>query len=191
MKHHFEKYCKDFKNIENYDKAVVDNFKSWHCHHRLETHLLNGDRRLVDITASELRALGLYWNRPADELIFMTREEHHSLHFKGKKSPNYGKNFSEEIKTRMSEAKKGENNPMYGKRLSEEHKKKLSNANKGKQHSEETKKKIGEKSKGNTASKGMRWFNNGKVNKVCYECPEGFVPGRLINKKINNNIYNS
>lgn len=70
---------------------------------------------------------------------------------------------------------------MYSKRLSEEHKKKLSNANKGKQHSEETKKKIGEKSKGNTATKGMRWFNNGKVNKVCYECPNGFVPGRLTN----------
>lgn len=33
-----------------------------------------------------------------------------------------------------------------------------------------------------THTKGMKWFNNGKINKVCFECPEGFVPGMLRNK---------
>lgn len=65
--------------------------------------------------------------------------------------------------------------------MSEEQKKKLSEVkkgqtawNKGKHHSEETKKKLSE------ISKGKHWYNNGKVNRYCYECPEGFVPGRLI-----------
>lgn len=30
--------CKDYENIENYEKAKADNFKNWECHHRLETH---------------------------------------------------------------------------------------------------------------------------------------------------------
>ena len=37
MKHTFERYCKDYKNIENYEMAAADNFKGWDCHHRLET----------------------------------------------------------------------------------------------------------------------------------------------------------
>jgi len=28
-------------------------------------------------------------------------------------------------------------------------------------------------------SKGMHWYNNGIINLSAYECPEGFVPGRL------------
>ena len=23
------------------------------------------------------------------------------------------------------------------------------------------------------------WYNNGKMNKLCYECPDGFTSGRL------------
>ncbi len=34
-------------------------------------------------------------------------------------------------------------------------------------------------------TKNMHWFNNGTMNKVAYECPEGFVPGRLKIKKSN------
>ena len=29
------------------------------------------------------------------------------------------------------------------------------------------------------ANKGKRWFNNGKINTMAKECPEGFVPGRI------------
>lgn len=38
MKHSFERYCEDYQDIENYDKALKDNFVGWECHHRLETH---------------------------------------------------------------------------------------------------------------------------------------------------------
>ena len=142
MKHRFERYCKDYENIENYEKALADNFKGWACHHRLETHNSDGERRLVYITRDELKALGMYYNRPASELIFMKKSEHQFLHQKGK-------HLSEETRKKMSEAKKGHT------------------------VSEETRKKIAE------ASKGRHWFNNGEVNKFCYECPEGFVPGSL------------
>ena len=153
MVHKFELYCKNYENIENYEKALADDFKGWHCHHRLETHNSDGERRLVDITASELRALGMYWNRPASELIFLAKSEHQFLH-------NKGKHRSEETRNKMSEAKKGEKSPNYGKHLSEESKKKISEAVR-------------------INSIGRRWYNNGKENKFCYECPEGFVPGML------------
>ena len=26
---------------------------------------------------------------------------------------------------------------------------------------------------------GRHWYNNGEVNKFCYECPDGFTPGKL------------
>lgn len=32
---------------------------------------------------------------------------------------------------------------------------------------------------GNTNTKGMHWYNNGIENKLCFECPTGFVPGML------------
>ena len=45
---------------------------------------------------------------------------------------------------------------------------------------EETKKRMSEAAKGkNTWTKGRLWCNNGKINIRAYECPEGFVPGRL------------
>ena len=171
MKRSFEYFCKDYENIENYDKAKAVNFKGWDCHHRLETHNSDGERRLVDITVKELKALGMYYNRPASELIFIKHSEHTSL-----------RKVSEETKKKLSRANKG-------KKISEETRKKISEGNKGKQagennpfygkhHSEESKQKMSE------ANKGKRWFSNGKINKFCRECPEGFTPGRLlINKR--------
>ena len=177
MKHNFKYYCKDYKNIENYEKALADNFKNWEVHHRLETHNSDGERRLVDITADELKALDMYYNRPADELIFLTIKEHHEYR-KGKKS-------SEETKQKMRAVKKGDKNPFYGKKHSDEAKKKIGEAKKGNKHalgckrSEETKKKMSEKAKGNTNVKGKHWFNNGEICVMSFECPEGFIPGRI------------
>ena len=169
MSQNFRRYCKDYKDIENYDKAKADNFLGWCCHHR----------KGADIPREKLIALGMYYNRPASELIFLKRSGHQSLHQKGKKcsketkkklsETHKGKLFSEEHKNKISESKKG-------KLFSEEHKKKLSEANKGHLVSEETKKKIG------AAKKGTRWFNNGEINKRCCGCPQGFVPGRLKRK---------
>ena len=155
----YKQYCKNYENIENYEKALADNFKGWECHHKLETHNSDGERRLVDITKKELMALDMYYNRTSSELIFMKHSEHQFLHHKGK-------THSEEAKKKMVEAHKGKHH-------SEETRKKMAEAKKGKQFSEEHKKKLSE------ARKGMRWFNNGKINKRAKECPDGFTPGRL------------
>lgn len=203
LKYYKHYYCKDIEKVENFEKAKADNFKGWHCHHRLETHNSDGERRLVDISHNELKALGMYYNRPADELIFLTSREHNAF--------KKGQQKSEETRKKLSEAKKGKRHSEEhkkklseahkGKHLSEEHKKKIGEANKGKQFSAETRNKMSEAHKGkklsdehrrklsesqkgkhigNTASKGMHWYNNGKINKLCYECPDGFVPGRLV-----------
>ena len=185
MKHNFKLYCKDYKNIENYEAAKKDNFVGWCCHHRLQTWTSEGERRAVDITAEELQALGMYYGRPASELIFMKKSEHTQLHQKGKTHPH-----SLETRKKMSEAQKGKKIWNKGKTLSDEHKKKISEATKGennpfygKHHSAESKKKMSESQKGkhigNTATKGMHWYNNGKISKIAFECPTGFVPGRI------------
>lgn len=121
----YKQYCKDYENIENYEKAKADNFVGWDCHHR----------KGADISRERLIALGMYYNRPASELIL---SEHQSLHQKGKKCS----------KKKMSEAKKGEKNNFYGKTHTEETRMKMSTARKGKQFSEEHKNKIGEAKKG-------------------------------------------
>lgn len=184
-----KRYCDDFENIENYEKAKTDNFKGWVIHHRLETHNSDGERRLVDLLTKELKVLDMYWHRPANELIFMTVSEHVSLHFKGKSGYlkgkpawNKGISSSEETRRKQSEAHKN---------ITEETRKKMSKAhkghttwnkgkkgaqkawNKGKPMSEEQKQKLYE------ANKGSHWFNNGKINIRSKECPEGFIPGML------------
>lgn len=162
MGHYFERYCKDYKNIENYQKAKVDNFVGWECHHRLETHTSDGELRLVDIKAAELQAFDMYYNRPASELIFLTTSEHKSLH-----------KVSEETKKKISEA-------MKGKQHSEETKKKMSEAWAYDKHfTIKTREKISKLKKGNKNVRGKHWYNNGKINIMSKECPEGFVPGML------------
>ena len=148
----FEYYCDNLENVENYEKAEKDNFKGWHCHHRLETHNSDGERRLVNITRKELVALGVYWHRPASELIFLTTLEHNRLHHRGKI-------FSEESKRRMSEARKGTT-------FSEEHKAKISAANKGHSVSEEAKKKISVALKGRTAWNKGKTFSEEHKRKI-------------------------
>ena len=71
------------EQIENYELAKADNFEGWHCHHRLETHTADGNRRKVDLSREELIAMNMYYNRPANELIFMKAGEHISLHRTG------------------------------------------------------------------------------------------------------------
>ena len=117
-------YCRQPELIENYSKAIADNSEIWACHHRLETHNSNGERRLVDILGTELIALGLYYDRPPEELIFLTQTEHMRLHRIGKPGAMKDKHHSDETKKKMSESH-------IGKPKSEEHKRKLSEAHKG------------------------------------------------------------
>ena len=123
--------CRNPELIENYDKAIADTKRKWICHHRLETHNSDGERRLVDLEMEELIALNMYYDRPPEELIFLTYSDHNNLHNKGKEPWNKGKKtgpLSKETKIKMRENHKG----MLGKHHSTETKSKLSESNKGK-----------------------------------------------------------
>lgn len=144
-----ECYCITPELIENYDKAMADTTQIWHCHHRLETHNSDGERRLVDLTRDELNALGMYYNRPPEELIFLTDDEHTKLHFKGKA-------LSKETRAKMSKRQKGRvitwgskiSEAKKGHTTSDETKRKISEGNKGKIMSDEAKSKISASRKG-------------------------------------------
>ena len=63
--------CEDISKIENYDKAINDKSDTvWDCHHKLG----------IIKTKKELQEMGLYYNRPASELMFLTHNEHRYLH---------------------------------------------------------------------------------------------------------------
>ena len=183
MRYGYKQYCKDFENIENYQKAKADNFVGWDCHHRLETHNSDGERRAVDITAAELIALGMYYHRPASELIFLRKGEHTSL-----------RKVSSATRKKISEAKKGKPGPNKGKQFSAETRNKMSEKAKGRLHTEETRKKMSEAHKGRSSGmkgkhhseesrKKMSEAHKGEISIRAKECPEGFVPGRISWKK--------
>lgn len=128
-----KKYCSDMENIENYEIAASSE-DLWDCHHRLETHNSDGERRTVDLSKKELIALDMYLNRPASELIFIPHIEHIRLHnngnqyFKGKTPWNKDKKCgprSEETKRKIAETEKG-------KTISKDTKRKMSESHKGK-----------------------------------------------------------
>lgn len=101
----------------------------------------------------------------------------HSL--AGKNHPMYGKKLTDETRKKISDAVKGEKHPMYGKKHSEETRKKISEASNHKGENNPMYGKRGELS----PTYGRHWYNNGIHNVFRYECPEGFVPGLLKNKK--------
>ena len=147
------KYCKDYTKIENYEQAIKDD-ETWICHHRLETHFSDGTERPVNARLSliELIVLGMYYDRPPEEFIFLRRKDHQRLHYKDYK-------LSKEHKRKISESQKGVKSHMYGKHHTDESKRKISDAHKGK-----------------------HWYNNGTVQTLAFECPEGFKPGFLPRK---------
>lgn len=122
----FAKRCcsEDISHIENYEQAKNDPRKySWVLHHRLEIGYG------YEITEGEMIKMGLYYHRPACELIFMPYGEHSTLHnnFKiilgtHKGSFKDGYQPTEETKNKIRNKVKGKprpkvsgkNNPMYG-----------------------------------------------------------------------------
>lgn len=95
-------------------------------------------------------------NDNLDNLMLMTIEDH---------SKHHNTDPSNTKRKKMSEAKKGKKRP------------KQSAAIRGRKASTETKLKM-------TMSRLNRhWFNNGANEIFCYECPEGFINGRLKRKK--------
>ena len=76
-KYSAKRYCsEDISLIENYHEAIADEEKMWDIHHRRECDA-NG-RTLF--TGKQLIEMGLYFKRPASELIFVTRSMHYKLH---------------------------------------------------------------------------------------------------------------
>ena len=67
-------FCKDYTKIENYDDAISDTTQTWHCHHRNERFY----------TKQELIDLGLYYDCPPCELIFLKPKDHYAEHHKGR-----------------------------------------------------------------------------------------------------------
>ena len=65
-------YCSDdISLIENYNEAI-NSSEVWICHHRLGIDLGKSRDELID--------MGLYFDRPASELQFLSRSEHIRLH---------------------------------------------------------------------------------------------------------------
>lgn len=105
-----KKYCKDsVELIENYAVMLADTTQRWCCHHIREIDEHKSRQQLIDD--------GLYFRRPASELIFLTASQHWSLHNKARQT---GVALSEEhkqhiadalnrpdVKQKLSEARKG------------------------------------------------------------------------------------
>lgn len=82
---HLDRYekicCEDISKIEGYEEMINDKIeRKWILHHKLETHDKWGNRREEDVPQYILEMLGLYKNRPASELIFVTASQHMALH---------------------------------------------------------------------------------------------------------------
>jgi len=137
-KHIKELCCEDISLIENYEQAVNDS-KIWECHHR----------KGIDegLSKKQLKKMGLYFNRPADELIFLTSSKHRSLHHTG-------------------------NTYSVGRKHSDEERNKISKALRGRKHSDEWNNKISETLKGHIVSKETRSKLSKPKNKYVLMTPD-------------------
>lgn len=130
-----KKFCKEYTQIENYEKAIEDNTQTWVCHHILGEIL----------SKEQLIEHNFYYDVPACMLKFVTKREHRRIHQngkprsaetrrkiseseKGKSSWNKGIPHTEEHSRKISEALKGKPSPRKGKILSEETRRKMSEA---------------------------------------------------------------
>ena len=126
--------CEDPSLIENYEFALADKENEWDCHHKLEIH---SDYKN---TPDELIMMGLYYDRPACEFIFLRKSEHASLHNKGTKK-------SEAHKEALSKVKTGSHIKVKRKPLTEEQKKHISERTKEAMNDKSLRKKLSDKAR--------------------------------------------
>lgn len=93
--------CESISNIENFEIAMSDRHNRWVCHHRLELIKTGG---VIDLSMQDLKDFNIYFNRPADELIFLSASEHAKLHFTGKPR-------SQEVRDKISKTSTGKPHP--------------------------------------------------------------------------------
>ena len=149
-----EQYCsEDITKIENYYIAVADQTQTWICHHKLEFQNGHENSKKFLITNN------LYYYRPANELVFMTKSEHNRLHFCGKPK-------SDITRLKISASQKGKPKSATAR----------ANMSKARRKWTPTKEHM---QKVHAAVKGKHWYNNGVIQLRANECPDGFVKGRL------------
>lgn len=78
----YNTFCRmgEEEKVLHYAEAKADNFKNWVRHHRLETHTSEGFLRSVQLSKAELIALDMYYDRPAEELIWLKAGVHRTVH---------------------------------------------------------------------------------------------------------------
>ena len=153
QRRNWKNYCSEpLDKIEHYEEASAEDFKGWCIHHRLE---IQPDGTIV--SRQELKSKVLYYNRPAEELVFMRFREHATLHKLGNAYMK-GHKHSADTRNKLSQSLKGKSPWNIGKQLSTETRLKLSAANKGK-----------------------HWWNDGVSCKYSRECPgPEWKPGRIF-----------
>ena len=188
QKHNWKKYCSDpLELIENYKQAEADGFKGWCLHHRREIQP-DGTR----VSRQELKDNGLYYDRPASELIFMRKREHHSLHNVDEGNCWFGKSMPKEVKNKISKTRlqriaNGEikvdtsclHTPEVRAKISIANKKRLADKKNhpmyGKHQSAES------RQKSSLSHRGRHWWNDGVSCKHAKECPgPEWKPGRIL-----------
>ena len=181
------KFCSEpLDKIEHYEEALAEGFKGWCIHHRLE---IQESKR---VSRQELKDKGLYYDRPASELIFMRKREHHRLHNAGEGNALFGKSMPEEVKNKISQTRlqriaNGEikmdisylHTPEVRAKISIATKKRLADKKNhpmyGKHQSEES------RQKNSLAQRGKHWWNDGFSCKRAKECPgPEWKPGRIL-----------
>ncbi len=90
-------FCTKPELIENYDKAIADKERTWICHHKKEEFY----------TMQELKDLGMYYNVPPEDLVFVKdHKEHYSWPHKGYEKvseANKGNSYRAKIKVQCVE----------------------------------------------------------------------------------------
>lgn len=67
--------CEDYSKIEGYEEAISSK-KRYVLHHRKETRDEFGNFLDKPISSMKLQEMGLYYRRPAKELIFLSSSQH-------------------------------------------------------------------------------------------------------------------
>ena len=174
-----KRYCYEPELVENYDKAMADTEQMWVCHHRVETIMCCGREELI--------SKGAYYDRPAHDIILLTRAEHRHVHNEGRNNPWKGRHHSDETRKILSNQRKGVPK-------SDEHKRKISAATFKRWENKEARRAQSEKLREvfteehreiiRRSKLGKHFYTNGKVCVLRDECPEGFFPGRIILGKV-------